>query len=124
MGIHAYITFITWVAIVDFNTSHHSNHIRLLICYKGHIVDNKTVQIVYVAICARSYHIMTILLHQTTGNVTYDAKYMEPDLANNVYKIFAHQVSLCSILYRKPERVAYPILIHQNHGTISPLQRS
>ena len=41
--------------IIDFNTFHHSNHLRLVICFTGHFGDNKTVEIVSFAICVRSY---------------------------------------------------------------------
>ena len=47
--------------IIDCNTFHHSNHLKLLICYTGHVEDNKTVAIVSVAIFVRSYHLMTLL---------------------------------------------------------------
>ena len=39
--------------ITNCNTFHHSNHLRRLLCYKGQIGDNKTVEIVSVAICVR-----------------------------------------------------------------------
>ena len=64
--IHPYIDFLTWVVmggnvIIDFNTFHHTNHLRLLLCYTGHFDDNKTVEIDSVAICVRSYHLMAVL---------------------------------------------------------------
>ena len=61
--IHAYIAFLPWVVmggnvIIDFNTSH---HLTLLLCYTGHFDENKTVDIVSVAICVRLYHLKTVL---------------------------------------------------------------
>ena len=45
---------------IDLDTFHHSYHLKLSICYIGHFDDNKTVEIVYVAICVRSYHAINI----------------------------------------------------------------
>ena len=47
--------------IIDYNTSHHSNQLTLLLCYTGHLDENKTVDIVSVAICVRLYHLKTVL---------------------------------------------------------------
>ena len=46
--------------IIDFNAFHHSNHLRLLICYTGHFDEKKTVEFVSVAICVRSYRSNTV----------------------------------------------------------------
>ena len=47
--------------IIDFNAFHHSNHLRLLICYTGHFGEKKTVEFVSVAICVMSYHLNIVL---------------------------------------------------------------
>ena len=47
--------------IIDFNAFHHSNHLRLFICYTGHFDEKKTVEFVSVAICVRSYCLNTVL---------------------------------------------------------------
>ena len=64
-----YIACLTWVVmggniIIDFNASHHSNHLRLLICYTGPLVEKKTVEFVSVAIFVRSYRLNTVLQHR------------------------------------------------------------
>ena len=65
--IHPYKAFLTWVVIgeniiINFNAFHHSNHLRLLICYTGHFDEKKTVEFVSVAMCVRSYRLNTVLL--------------------------------------------------------------
>ena len=47
--------------IIDFNAFHHSNQLRLLICYTGHFDEKKTVSFASVAICVRSYRLDTVL---------------------------------------------------------------
>ena len=64
--IHPYIAFLTCVVIgeniiIDFNAFHHSNHLRLLLFYTGHVNEKKTVEFVYVAICVKSYRLNTVL---------------------------------------------------------------
>ena len=69
--------------VIDFNAFHHSNHLRLLICYTIHFDEKKTVEFVSVAICVRSYRLKTVLfagLHN--GNiliwlyfVVFDSRY-------------------------------------------------
>ena len=65
---HTSIAFLTWLMgknfIIDFNAFHHYIYLRLLICYTGHFGDNKTVEIISVASCVRSYHLMTALYLQ------------------------------------------------------------
>ena len=60
--------------IIDFNAFHHSNHLRLLICYTEHLDEKKTVEFVFVSICVRSYRLNTVLL----------AKYGKPGEIMNV----------------------------------------
>ena len=46
---------------VLFNRFYHLDSLGLLICYTGHIYENKPVERVSVAICVRSCHIMPVL---------------------------------------------------------------
>ena len=73
--------FLPWYTIwgnviIDFNTFHHSNHLRHLICYTGNFGDNKTIEIVSVAIYVRSYHLKT-LPRQVQDFVTMHGGYGE-----------------------------------------------
>ena len=44
-----------------FTTFPPEDSLGLFVCYEGHIQDVKTVEIVFVAICSRSYHKMPVL---------------------------------------------------------------
>ena len=45
-----------------FTTFPPEDSLGLFVCYEGHIQDVKTAEIVFVAICSRSYHKMPVLL--------------------------------------------------------------
>ena len=44
-----------------FTTFPPEDSLGLFVCYEGHIQDVKTAEIVFVAICSRSYHKMPVL---------------------------------------------------------------
>ena len=44
-----------------FRTFPPEDSLGLFVCYEGHIQDVKTAEIVFVAICSRSYHKMPVL---------------------------------------------------------------
>ena len=64
-----------------FTTFPPEDSLGLFVCYEGHIQDVKTVEIVFVAICSRSYHKMPVLYC-----LSKIRKYLTVKASLNIYK--------------------------------------